>query len=232
MAILPIRILGDPILTRRAVAVDRLTAEERKLIADMIETMQAADGAGLAAPQVGVSKRIFVFRRGEATHALVNPKIVKREGGRKIGNEGCLSIPGVQGKVARHARVVVTGRNEKGKVVEYECEDGDEQGRAATCAQHELDHLDGVLYTDKLVPDSLVWLIEATDEEGEEIIELEDATIEEVKAVYKRRRFPPDVHVLDMLRERVERPDTAKGEAQPDAVKKPRVPKPTKLKTA
>src|SRR5690348_711762 len=148
MAILPIRIWGDPILKKRAVAVSRITAEERKLIADMIETMRAADGAGLAAPQVGVAKRIFVFRRGEETHALINPKIIKREGGRKVGSEGCLSIPGVQAKVARHKRVVVTGRDEKNRIVEFECEDGDEQGRAATCVQHEMDHLDGVLYVE------------------------------------------------------------------------------------
>ncbi|HEX8834149.1 MAG TPA: peptide deformylase, partial [Abditibacteriaceae bacterium] len=73
MPVLPMRIWGDPILTKRAQAVDRITVEERKLIKDMIETMEAADGAGLAAPQVGVSKRIFVFRRGEETHALINP---------------------------------------------------------------------------------------------------------------------------------------------------------------
>jgi len=204
MAILPIRIWGDPILARRAVAVDRITNEERKLIADMIETMIEAEGAGLAAPQVGSNKRIFVFRIGEDIHALVNPKIIKREG-RKVGDEGCLSIPGVQAKVARAKRVVVTGRNEKNKIVEFECEDGEEQGRAATCIQHELDHLDGVMYLDKAIPDSIVWLVEAVDEKGEEFIDLEDTTIEEIKAAYKARRFPPDVHVLDMLRERVEK---------------------------
>ena len=150
MALLPIRIWGDPILSKRAVAVDKITAEERRLIKDMIETMDSLDGAGLAAPQVGVSKRIFVFRRGDDVHALINPRIVRHEGGRKIDSEGCLSIPGVQGKVARSRRVIVTGRNEKGQTVSLECEDGDEQGRAATCVQHELDHLDGVLYIDYL----------------------------------------------------------------------------------
>ncbi|MBV9868065.1 MAG: peptide deformylase [Abitibacteriaceae bacterium] len=223
MAILPIRIWGDPVLTRRATAVDRITAEERKLISDMMDTMKAADGAGLAAPQVGVSKRIFVFRRGEELLALINPKITKREGGRKVGNEGCLSIPGVQGKVARHVRVVITGRNEKGKVVEYECEDGDEQGRAATCVQHELDHLDGVLYLDKLVPDTLVWVIEALDEDGEETVVLEETTAEEVKEAYKQRRLPPNVHIPDTLRERIERPES-------QAARKPIKPKAVKVK--
>jgi peptide deformylase len=205
MAVLPIRIWGDPILTRRAAAVDRITSEERKLIADMIETMEAADGAGLAAPQVGVSKRIFVFRRGDDIHALINPRITRREGGRTVGNEGCLSIPGVQAKVARHVRVTVTGRNEKGKTVEFECEDGEEQGRAATCVQHELDHLDGLLYIDKVEPGTLSWLIEAIDEDGEETVVLQETTPEEIKAAYNSRRLPPDVHILDMLRERLEK---------------------------
>lgn len=204
MAILPIRIWGDPVLTRRAVAVDRITNEDRKLIADMIDTMVAADGAGLAAPQVGVGKRIFVFRIGDDIHALVNPKIIKREG-RKIGDEGCLSIPGVQAKVSRARRVVVTGRNEKNRPVEFECEDGDEQGRAATCVQHELDHLDGIMYIDKAIPESISWLMEAVDDDGEEIIVLEETTPEAIKAAYKARRFPRGAHVLDMLRERVER---------------------------
>ena len=204
MAILPIRIWGDPILTKRAVAVDRVTSEERRLIADMLETMEAADGAGLAAPQVGVGKRIFVFRRGEEMHALVNPKIIRREG-EKIGEEGCLSIPGVQAKVARAARVVVTGRNEKGKPVEYECEDGEEQGRAATCVQHETDHLDGILYIEKARPGTLSWLIEAVDDDGEEIIALQKTTPEEIKTYYKARAFPPNIHVMDMLREQVEK---------------------------
>jgi len=205
MAILPIRIWGDPVLTRRAAAVDRITGEERKLIADMIDTMRAADGAGLAAPQVGVSKRIFVFRRGDDIHALINPKIIRREGGRKIGDEGCLSIPGVQAKVERSARVTVTGRNEKGKTVEFECEDGEDQGRAATCVQHELDHLDGILYIHKTVPGTLSWLIETVDEEGDDIIVLEDTTPEEVQEAYKTRSLPPKLHILDMLRERIER---------------------------
>ena len=205
MAVLPIRIWGDPILTRRAAAVDRITGEERKLIADMIETMEAADGAGLAAPQVGVSKRIFVFRRGDDIHAIINPRIMRREGGRKVDNEGCLSIPGVQAKVARHVRVVVTGRNEKGKPVEFECEDAEEQGRAATCVQHELDHLDGVLYIDKVEPGTLSWLIETVDEDGEETVVLQETTPEEIKAAYSSRRLPPDVHILEMLRERLEK---------------------------
>lgn len=205
MPVLPIRIWGDPILTRRAAAVDKITAEDRRLIRDMIATMDAADGAGLAAPQVGVAKRIFVFRRGDDTHALINPRILRREGGRKIDSEGCLSIPGVQAKVARYQRVVVNGRDERGRTVTLECEDGDEQGRAATCVQHELDHLDGVMYIDKAEPETLVWLFDAIDEEGEEYVATRKTTPENIKAAYKARRLPEGVHILDMLRERIEK---------------------------
>ena len=203
MAILPIRIWGDPILTRRAQAVDRITNIERKLINDMIETMEAADGAGLAAPQVGVSKRIFVFRHGDEVRALINPKIIRRPGEKKIGSEGCLSIPGVQAKVMRHSRVIVTGRDENGKTVELDLEDNDEQGRAATCAQHEIDHLDGVLYIGKVEPDTLSWLIETVDEDGEDDVILRKTTVEAIKTAYASRQLPPGLHILDQLRERV-----------------------------
>lgn len=203
MAILPIRIWGDPILTRRAQAVDRITNTERKLIKDMIETMESADGAGLAAPQVGVSKRIFVFRRGDDVLTLINPRIIRRPGERKIGSEGCLSIPGVQAKVSRHARVTIAGRDETGKPVEYECADDDEQGRAATCVQHELDHLDGVLYLDKVEPETLSWLIETVDEDGEDDVILRKTTLDAIKNAYKTRQLPPNLHILDELRARV-----------------------------
>ena len=200
--ILPIRIWGDPVLTRRAVAVDRVTKDERRLIDNMFETMEAADGAGLAAPQVGVSKRIFVFRRGDDFHALINPKILRREG-TKIGDEGCLSIPGAQAKVERAAKVLIAGRDQKGKAIEWECEDGEEQGRAGAAVQHELDHLDGILYVNKVVPDTLSWLIETTDEEGEEIVALKKTTPDEILQAYKARVLPKNLHISDMLYERV-----------------------------
>ncbi len=200
--ILPIRIWGDPILTRRAAAVDRVTKDERRLIDNMFETMDAADGAGLAAPQVGVSKRIFVFRRGDDFHALINPKILRREGS-KVGDEGCLSIPGAQAKVQRAAKVLISGRDQKGKAIEWECEDGEEQGRAGAAVQHELDHLDGILYVTKCEPDTLSWLIEATDDEGDEIIALKSITPDEILQAYKSRVLPKNLHISDMLYERV-----------------------------
>jgi peptide deformylase len=204
MAVLPIRIWGDPILKKKASAVDRLTPADKKLIKDMMETMDAADGAGLAAPQIGVSKRIFVFRIGEERHALINPKITLRSG-EVEGEEGCLSIPGVQAKVRRAKRVIITGRDQNNKPVSFELEDGDEMGRAATCVQHELDHLDGVLYLERAKPDSIVWLVEGVDDEGEETILLRRAKREDILAHYQAGQVPPGVHVSEMLRQRIER---------------------------
>lgn len=204
MAILPIRIWGDPILKKRASAVSRITREERQLIEDMKETMAAADGAGLAAPQVGVSKRIFTFRIGEEVHVLINPRITKREG-EIVGVEGCLSIPGVQAEVARAQYVVITGKDENGKSVTYYLEDNEETGRAGTCVQHELDHLNGDLYIEKAVPNTLSWLIEDEDEMGEPEIALVEATPEEILKAYRAKKLPPKTHISEMLRKRVER---------------------------
>ena len=204
MAQLPIRIWGDPVLRKKAAAVDKLTPADKKLIKDMFDTMDAADGAGLAAPQVGVSKRIFVFRIGDERHALINPKIIKREG-QRTGDEGCLSIPGVQAKVKRAKRVVVVGRDEKGKPVEWDLEDSEDTGRAATCVQHEIDHLDGIMYLQRANAETISWLIEGIDDEGDESILLEKTSPDEIQAAYKARKFPRDIHVPDVLRERVEK---------------------------
>lgn len=204
MGQLPIRIWGDPVLRKKAAAIDKLTPADKKLIKDMFDTMDAADGAGLAAPQVGVSKRIFVFRVGDEKHALINPKIIKREG-QRLGDEGCLSIPGVQAKVKRAKRIVVIGRDEKGKPVEWDLEDSEDTGRAATCVQHEIDHLDGVMYLQRANSETISWLIEGIDDEGDESILLEKTTPDEIMAAFKARKLPRDVHVPDVLRERVEK---------------------------
>ncbi len=204
MAILPIRIWGDPVLTKRAAAVSRITRAERQLIEDLKETMLAADGAGLAAPQVGVSKRIFTFRIGDEVHVLINPHITKREG-EIVGVEGCLSIPGVQAEVARAQYVVITGKDENGKSVTYRLVDSEETGRAGTCVQHELDHLNGDLYIEKAEPDTLSWLLEDEDELGEPEIVLMETTPEEILKAYRAKRLPPKVHISEMLRKRVER---------------------------
>jgi peptide deformylase len=204
MAILPIRIWGDPVLKKKAAAVDRLTPADKKLIQDMFDTMDAADGAGLAAPQVGVAKRIFVFRIGDEFHALVNPKITKKSGVVE-GEEGCLSIPGVQASVKRAKRVTITGRDQHNKPVSYDLEDGEEMGRAATCVQHELDHLDGVLYLERADQKSIAWLVEGKNEDGEDDILLRRTNRDKIMESYKAKKLPPDVHALEMLRARVER---------------------------
>ena len=204
MAILPIRVWGDPILRKKAAAVDRLTPADKKLIQDMFDTMEEAEGAGLAAPQVGVSKRIFVFRVGEEQHALINPKIVKHTG-EATGDEGCLSIPGVQAKVKRAKRVTVKGRDQNNKPVEWTLEDSEETGRAATCIQHETDHLDGILYLERALPDSIVWLIEGHDDEGEETVLLRRTTREKIQDAYKARRLPENLHISETMLERLER---------------------------
>ena len=139
----------DPVLKKPAAAVARVDDEIRKLIDDMVETMYAADGVGLAAPQVGVAKRIVVIdtspkQEGQRLLHLVNPEIVKAEGDTTY-TEGCLSIPGEAEEVERAAKVWVKALDRDGKAIEIEGE-----GLLAIALQHELDHLDGVLFVDHL----------------------------------------------------------------------------------
>lgn len=139
----------DPVLKKPASPVARVDDEIRKLIDDMAETMYAADGVGLAAPQVGVSKRIVVIdtsprQEGQRLLHLVNPVIVKAEG-ETTYTEGCLSVPGEAEEVERAAKVWVKALDRDGKPIEIEGE-----GLLGIALQHELDHLDGVLFVDHL----------------------------------------------------------------------------------
>ncbi len=121
----------------------------RQLIHDMFETMYAEEGIGLAAPQIGVSKRFFVMDVGEPgtqAQAIVNPVIVEQDGSEK-GEEGCLSLPGLIGEVERAAKIVVEGHDPEGNPLRIEASD-----LVARCIQHEIDHLDGVLFIDRLSP--------------------------------------------------------------------------------
>ena len=144
MNILDIRVLGDPVLRKATTPVEEVTDEIKSLISDMFDTMYAAEGIGLAAPQVGRSERIAVMDVEGQKFAFINPEIIEREGSQR-GEEGCLSIPDVFGDVTRSSRVIVRALNEKGE--EFEAE-----GTAllATCMQHEIDHLDGKLFIDYL----------------------------------------------------------------------------------
>lgn len=143
MAVLPIVKIGDPILETRAQEVPRITKKITKLVEDMIETMYEANGAGLAAPQVGVNKRIIVVDLGEGPVCLINP-VVQSAQGEEIDVEGCLSIPERWVYVKRATEIEVTGLNEKGKPVRVKAE-----GFLARALQHEIDHLDGILILDR-----------------------------------------------------------------------------------
>lgn len=124
----------------------------------MIETMHEANGIGLAAPQVGVSQRILVAQVEERLHVLINPRITKREG-KEVGTEGCLSIPGVLADVPRAARVVLKGKNRRGRGVSLDAE-----GLLARVIQHEVDHLDGILFLDRVVDRSTIRQVAASAE--------------------------------------------------------------------
>ncbi|HZF77542.1 MAG TPA: peptide deformylase [Acetobacteraceae bacterium] len=143
MAILKIARMGHPVLLRRAEPVPDPTAPDiRRLVADMAETMEDAGGLGLAAPQVHESLRLFVWRGGAGNViALVNPEIEPVGEEFETGWEGCLSIPGLRGAVPRAARIRFRGQDIEGRAVE-----GEAAGLAARVMQHEMDHLDGVLY--------------------------------------------------------------------------------------
>lgn len=145
MALRNLRYLEDDILRKTCRPVETIDNRILVLLQDMAETMYNAQGAGLAAPQIGVLKRIVVIDVGEGIINLINPEILQTEGSR-IVEEGCLSIPGKWGKVERPEQVVVRALNEKGEEITIAGE-----GELAKALCHELDHLDGILYIDKLV---------------------------------------------------------------------------------
>jgi len=146
------------VLRRRARPVGRVTAEIQRLANDMVEVMRGANGVGLAAPQVGVSKRLFVAEVEERVHVLVDPEIVKMEG-EEADTEGCLSIPGLIGEVPRASHVVVKGKNRRGRGITVEAD-----GLLARVFQHEIDHLDGVLFLDRVVDRTTIREVATTAE--------------------------------------------------------------------
>ena len=141
MSILPICIMGEPVLHRVAAPIETFDSELSDLVADMIETMHAAPGVGLAAPQVGIRKQIVVIDVDDGNqYVLINPEIVETEGS-QTGSEGCLSVPGKTGVVTRPEKVKVKALNEKMEEFELEGE-----GLLARAICHECDHLKGQLY--------------------------------------------------------------------------------------
>jgi peptide deformylase len=145
VSVLPIRVLGDPVLRQETQPVVEFTPEIHRLIDDMFETMYAAQGIGLAAPQVGRLERVCVVDVEGAVYALVNPEVVDSHGAKEKAEEGCLSIPDVYGDVERPAQVTVRALDRDGNPVEVTAD-----GLLGRCFQHEIDHLHGKLFIDYL----------------------------------------------------------------------------------
>jgi len=145
MAVRTIRVVPDPVLRKKAKKVSSVDASVQRLINDMIDTLHDASGAGLAAPQIGVLLRIVVIEVPDReTYVLINPEIVKKEGER-IVDEGCLSIPGYWGEIKRSQKVKVKALDKTGKPIRITGEE-----LLGQALEHEIDHLNGVLYTDYL----------------------------------------------------------------------------------
>lgn len=143
MAILEIKTAGNPVLRQVAAKVTKVDKKIKRLLSDMADTMYEADGVGLAAPQVGVSSRIVVIDIGEGVIEMINPEIICKEG-TCINVEGCLSVPNFDGEVERSKSVKVKYQDRNGKPVVLDATD-----LLAIAVQHELDHLDGILFIDK-----------------------------------------------------------------------------------
>jgi peptide deformylase len=156
MANLPIRTLPDPVLRQKAKKISGLDPSIKKLIDSMIDTMYEANGVGLAAPQIGVSLRLVVIRMPEDDAeeiVLINPEVIKSSGEREV-DERCLSVPGYSGKVKRACCVTVKAKDENWKEIRIKADE-----LLAQALEHEIDHLNGILYVDRLEsPDKLTKL--------------------------------------------------------------------------
>ncbi|CCJ34182.1 MULTISPECIES: peptide deformylase [Caloramator] len=150
MAIRRIRTIGDDVLRKISKPVEKIDNKILTLIDDMVDTMYEANGVGLAAPQVGILKRIIVVDVGEGLYKLINPEIVFEEG-EQVDEEGCLSIPNRSGTVKRPKKVKVKALNERGEEVILDAED-----LFARAICHEIDHLNGVLYIDRIESDEVI----------------------------------------------------------------------------
>ena len=142
-----IRLYGDPILRKKAKKVEIIDENLDGILEDMIETMYMGDGVGLAAPQVGISLRMFVMDYGEGPIKVINPEILEKSEEKVIEEEGCLSLPEIFEDVERHVWIKVKFQNEEGKWTEMELKD-----YPARVFQHEYDHLDGILFIDRISP--------------------------------------------------------------------------------
>jgi peptide deformylase len=183
MTLRKILLCTDPVLRRKAERVREIDDDIRQLLDDMAATIIAAPGLGLAAPQVGESKRCIVVRdradaEDERLYKIINPRVQSRRG-EQWAYEGCLSLPTLQAEVRRPQHVVVTGLDENGEPLRLEAE-----GLTARCLLHEVDHLDGVLFIDRAEPGSIGWMVPDESEEGG--YRLDSATVPEVMAAFER----------------------------------------------
>jgi peptide deformylase len=147
VATYPIRLFGDPVLRQRATEIENVDGSLVRLAEDMIQTMYDAPGVGLAAPQVGVQRRLFVYDVGDGPFAVVNPEIVEASG-EWLYQEGCLSIPGLSWDLLRPKEVHLRGVDLDGEEIDIEADE-----LLARCFQHEMDHLNGVLIVERLEAD-------------------------------------------------------------------------------
>ena len=145
MAVYQVITVPNEVLRAKAHPVSKINAAVLRVLDNMRDTLYAFEGIGLAAPQIGVSKRMIVIDIGDNLIELINPEIVHREG-KQVNTEGCLSVPGIAGSVTRSRYLTVKGLNRDGKEVTIEVRDS---GLLATVFQHEIDHLDGILFTDR-----------------------------------------------------------------------------------
>jgi peptide deformylase len=163
MAVRPIRIAGDPVLREKAKRVRKVDESIQKLIDDMIDTMHNAPGVGLAAPQVGVSLRVVVIEtKDDGLIALINPEVVKASGERRL-NEGCLSVPGYQAEITRSRQVTVKALDRDGKEIRIKAVDT----LLAQALEHEIDHINGVLYIDYLTSADELMPVRPSVDDGE-----------------------------------------------------------------
>jgi peptide deformylase len=165
LAVRTIQTSDKPVLRIKAKPVQRVDNGVRKLLDDMMETMHDSYGAGLAAPQVGESVRAIVLVYEEAEFKLVNPEITWTSHERETDEEGCLSIPGYRGLVSRPKAIRVRAKDRSGHPVHIRAD-----GRLARIFQHEIDHLDGVLFTDRMAPGELLWRVVEPGEEEETLL--------------------------------------------------------------
>ena len=178
MAILDVIKYGDPVL--RQTAEPYANGEISEIfVQDMIETISKRDGVGLAAPQVGVSKRFIVATDMSDLYVIVNPEIVAFSEHIAEDFEGCLSLPGIQGKVPRYSKVVVKGHKPGGTPFEITA-----RGLLSRVLQHEIDHLRGVLFIDRTSPESLA--IAEKNDTDDEIDNYREVNIEEIKSIFRK----------------------------------------------